>query len=81
MKTTVEIPTTLLEQARKLAARQGTTLRALIVEGLGRAVAERKRAGKFHLRKATFKGNGLQPEAAGARWERIRETAYEGRGG
>ena len=51
------------------------------MEGLGRAVAERKRAGKFHLRKATFKGNGLQPEAAGARWERIREMAYEGRGG
>ena len=81
MKTTVEIPTTLLEEARKLASRQRTTLRVLIIEGLRRVVVERKRAGTFRLRKATFKGSGLQPEVAGARWERVREMAYEGRGG
>ncbi len=81
MKTTVEIPDSLLEAARKLASREGTTVRALVEEGLRRIVAERKRARVFRLRKATFKGDGLQPHVAGAPWERIRDMAYEGRGG
>jgi CRISPR/Cas system-associated protein Csm6 len=81
MKTTVEIPDTLLDEARKIAARQQTTLRVLIIEGLRRMIAERKRVGAFRLRKATFAGKGLQPEAAAAPWERIREMAYERRGG
>jgi CRISPR/Cas system-associated protein Csm6 len=81
MKTTVEIPDTLLDEARKLAARQQTTLRVLIIEGLRRMIAERKRAGAFRLRKATFGGDGPQPDVAAASWERIREMAYEGRGG
>ena len=81
MKTTVEIPDTLLEEARKLAARQGTTLRVLIVDGLRRSVAERRRASVFRMRKATFSGTGLQSELSGASWERLREMAYEGRGG
>ena len=81
MKTTVEIPDTLLEEARKLAARQGTTLRVLIVDGLRRSVAERRRASLFRLRKATFKGTGLQSGISGASWEQLREMAYEGRGG
>jgi hypothetical protein len=81
MKTTVEIPESLLEEAKRLAAREGTTLRALIEEGLRRILAERKRTGAFRLRKATFKGDGLQPAVAGSSWDRLREMAYEGRGG
>jgi hypothetical protein len=81
MKTTVEIPDTLLDEARKLAARQDTTVRVLIIDGLRRILAERKRAGTFRLRKASFRGQGLQAEAAGADWDRIRAMAYEGRGG
>jgi len=81
MKTTVEVSDSLLEEARKLAAREGTTVRALMEEGLRRVVAQRKRAAPFRLRKASFKGNGLQPTLAGASWDRIRDMAYEGRGG
>jgi hypothetical protein len=81
MKTTVEIPDVLLDEARRLAAREGTTLRALVQEGLRRIIAERKRTGPFRLRKATFKGDGLQPGVAGTSWDRLREMAYEGRGG
>lgn len=80
MKTTVEIPNALLEEARKLAAREGTTVRALVEEGLRRIIAERRQASGFRLRKATFKGAGLQPHVAGTPWERIRDMAYEGRG-
>jgi hypothetical protein len=80
MKTTVEIPDALLDEARKVAARQDTTLRVLIVEGLRRVVVERERTGGFRLRKATFRGKGLRPDLAGATWERVREMAYEERG-
>jgi Bacterial antitoxin of type II TA system, VapB len=81
MKTTVEIPQTLLDEARKLASQEGTTLRALVEEGLRRIIAERRHAGAFRLREATFKGTGLQAGLAGVPWERIRDLAYEGRGG
>jgi hypothetical protein len=81
MKTTVDIPDALLEEARRLAVRQRTTVRALVAEGLRRVISEQKRAGVFRLRRATFKGDGLQPGVAGAPWERIRDIAYEGRGG
>ncbi len=30
-------------------------------------------------RKATFRGNGLHPDAVGASWEKIREMFYGGR--
>ena len=81
MKTTVEIPESLLEEAKRVAARQDTTLRVLIIEGLRRVITERKRVGAFRLRKATFRGKGLRPDVAGASWERIREMAYDKHGG
>lgn len=56
-------------------------MRELIVEGLRKTVLERRRASPFRLRKASFRGNGLQSGAAGASWEQLRELAYEGRGG
>lgn len=81
MKTTIEISDSLLDEARRLAAKEGTTVRAYVEQGLRRIVAERKSRGQFRLRKATFKGKGLQPGVQGATWERIRETIYQGRGG
>ena len=81
MKTTVEISDALLEEAKKVASREGTTVRGLIEQGLRHAIAQRKQGRRFRLRKATFKGRGLSPEAKGLGWERLRELAYEGRGG
>jgi hypothetical protein len=81
MKTTVEVPQTLLDEARKLVSQEGTTLRALVEEGLRRVIAERRHAEAFRLRHATFKGTGLQAGVAGMPWERLRDMAYEGRGG
>ena len=80
MKTTVQIPDSIFEEVRKIAHHERTTLKALIQEGLRRIIFERKRRGRFKLRKATFKGNGLQPHLAGASWDKIRELSYEGRG-
>lgn len=81
MKTTIEISDPLLHEARKLAAREGVTLRTLVERGLHRVVAETKRGASFRLRRASFKGKGRQAELRDATWERVRDIAYEGRGG
>ena len=81
MKTTAQIPDSLVEQTRRIANRERTTLKALVEQGLGRAVAEHQRASAFRLRNVTFKGAGLQPGLAGVSWEQIRELTYESRGG
>lgn len=80
MKTTVEISDVLLADARKVAAREHTTVRALIEEGLRRVTADRAEGKSFKLRKITFGGKGLKPEFSGASWQQLREAAYEGRG-
>ena len=81
MKTTIQIPDSLFAETRKLAQREQTTLKALVEEGLRRVISERRQRGRFRLRKATFRGRGLQPHLAAASWEQIRELSYEGRGG
>jgi len=80
MKTTVEITDSLLEEAKQVASNEKTTLRKLMEEGLRRTLADRKRRRKFQLRRASFKGKGLQPGIAAGSWERIRDLMYEGRG-
>jgi hypothetical protein len=80
VKTTVEIADPLLREAREVAAREGVTLRTLIERGLARVVRETKKPVAFKLRRAAFKGRGLQAEFRDAPWETISEAAYEGRG-
>jgi hypothetical protein len=81
MKTTVQIPDALLEEAREVAAREGTTLRELVEAGLRHVIGERrKRRRKFVLRDASYTGNGLRPEYRDAGWERVRDAIYEGHG-
>jgi CRISPR/Cas system-associated protein Csm6 len=79
MKTTVNISDSLLDEARALAAQERTTVTALIEEGLRKTLRDRKRKGRFRLRKASFKGKGLNPDLADASWEKIRKLAYEER--
>lgn len=80
MKTTIEIPDSLLNEARKLASREGSTIRALVEEGLREVLVKRKAGGAFRLRRVTFKGAGLQSGLPDAAWEHVRDMAYEGRG-
>jgi hypothetical protein len=80
MKTTVDIFDGLLERARKVAAREGTTIRALIEESLRKELSARERGREFKLRKVTFKGDGLNPELASQGWPAIRDLLYEDRG-
>jgi hypothetical protein len=80
MKTTLDISDPLLRDARKIATREGTTLRALVEQGLRHVVAAKKRRVSFRLRKVTFRGKGLRPELQNTGWEQIRNRVYEGRG-
>ena len=80
MKTTINISDPLLREARKVAAREGTTLRALVEQGLRQVVNEKRKRKQFCLRDASFGTGGLRPELRGAGWRQILELAY-GRGG
>lgn len=80
MKTTIQIPDNLYNEMRKLAQREQRTIKAIVEESLRRTLSERQRRSRFRLRKATFKGNGLQPHLAGASWDQILHLSYEGRG-
>ena len=80
MKITIDISNSLLREAKKVAAREGLTLEALVERGLHRVIAERGRSRRFKLRRASFKGKGLQAELRDASWNTIRDLAYEGRG-
>ncbi len=83
MKTTIHIPNSLFEEAKTVARREKTTLRALVEEGLRKILEERRRRGPetFRLKPASFKGQGLQPHLAGVTWDQILDISYEGRGG
>jgi len=61
----LDIAPPVLRAAKRLAAEEGITLRELMGEG---------------LRRATFLGNGLQPETRDAGSSRLRALSYEGRG-
>ncbi|MBN1938144.1 MAG: type II toxin-antitoxin system VapB family antitoxin [Candidatus Aminicenantes bacterium] len=83
MKTTINIPDSLFEEAREVARKEKITLKNLVEEGLRKAIDERRKRkrGDFKLRRASFKGRGLQPHLVGAAWDRILDLSYEERGG
>lgn len=80
MKTTVDIGEALLRAAKRRADREGTTLRALIEEGLRRVLSENVQADGFKLRRVTFGGSGADPAIHEGSWEQVRTAIYEGRG-
>ena len=80
MKTTVEISDSLLREVRELAARKGITMRTLVERGLQSVIAEAKHGAPFKLRRASYKGKGLQAEFREASWDTLRDLAYKDRG-
>jgi hypothetical protein len=80
MKTTVEISPALIRSTRKIVAQEGTTLRALIEEGLRKVLEDRARRAPFRLRDASVDGRGTQGDESGRSWDAIRDAIYEGRG-
>jgi hypothetical protein len=80
MKTTVEISEHLFTRAREVAQREGTTLRSLIEEGLGAALARREQRTPYRWPDLSVEGDGLVPELEEGAWEPVRDRIYTGRG-
>lgn len=77
MKTTIELGDSLLAEAKRAAAEENTTLRALVEAGLREVLAQRRRrAAPFQLRRVTVKGRGMRAELRGASWQQLRDLAY-----
>lgn len=81
MKTTVDIADVLLRQAKRLAARRGTTLRDVLEAGLRKELAAERETARPPIRTHRFEGQGLQAGLDWADWAAIRASSYEGRGG
>jgi hypothetical protein len=80
IKTTIDISDPLLAEAKRTAAKEGTTLRALVESGLRRELDDRTSPSAFRLRPVTVDGNGMRPEFRDGGWEAIRDAIYEGHG-
>ena len=81
MKTTIDISDALALEAKALAAKRGTTFRAIVEQGIRCALQESQQAESFQLADKSVTGNGLQTEFRNKPWAVIRHSAYEGRGG
>ena len=80
MKTTIELPDELIGQVRRVAQREGVTLRALVEEGLQRSLEARRQAVRRRLDFPVYGGSGAAHEFQGAPWSRIRDEIYRERG-
>ena len=82
MKTTVEIADPLFARARRVAARDGQTLRTLIESGLARELSARAAAAKpFKLKNVSVAGSGLRPEVAHLSMSEIIQMSHGDRSG
>lgn len=81
MKTTVDLADALLRRAKRLAARRGTTLRAVIEDALRKELAAEEPGPEAPVRTHTSGGRGLQPGLSWSDWATIRALSQEGRGG
>lgn len=76
MKMTVDLPDGLVQEAQDVARAEGTTLRALVADGLRLVVDRHRSESRFRMPDAAVDGNGLRPEVQEAGWDRLRAMIY-----
>lgn len=81
MRTTLELPDPLFNQAKKLARQRKVPFRAIVAEALRSFLGQAQVKPAFKLGDGSFKGDGLVEGLSETDWERIRDLAYQGRGG
>jgi hypothetical protein len=78
MKTTVELPDSLLSAAKKLAIDQGCTLKSVLEVALQREIARHAQAQAWEPDYSLcFSGTGMSEEAKNMSWSEIREEAMD----
>lgn len=82
MKTTIQIADPLLAEAKRRAARDRTTLRAIFDAALRQYLAGGKRTERsFRLEDRSVDGDGAAGDAVEGDWSAVRAAIYETRGG
>ena len=79
MKTTVELPDTLLERAKRHARKTGRPLRALIEEGVRRVLDEPAGTSRFRLPDRSVGELGGRNPLTSYSWSDLRDEIYGGR--
>lgn len=73
MKTTLDLPESLLREAKALAAKEGITLTELVESALRQVVKQRSSPPAFRLPDASWGKRGLVSDYE---WSRIRDLIY-----
>lgn len=77
VKTTINLPDVLVQEAKRLAAKRGIPLREFFETALRKHLAaERQRPKPAPFRTHTFKGEGLQPGIKLGDWDQILDLCY-----
>lgn len=77
MRTTIEMPDPLLREVKAIAAKRGTSVRAIVIESLETCLNRRPSA--FKLRDASFgKGPAISNDAINDAIDASRETIFPG---
>ena len=76
MRTTIEIADDLLARTWEVAKREGTTLRALVEEGLWMVLTRREQETPYQWPDLSVVGEGLDPAVEEGRWEALRDRIY-----
>ncbi len=75
MKTTIDIPDSLMLRCKQAVRERHLTFRSLVEEGRHYVLDQREHRTSFKLRSVPFKGGGFQPGFDESDWERIRSAA------
>ena len=81
MRTTLDLPDALYKKVKRLARERKMPFRAVVAEALMKMLEQQPARRAYVLPDCSFRGDGLVEGLTDSDWERIRELAYEGRGG
>lgn len=77
VKTTIDIASGLLMEAKERAHKDGTTLRALIEQGLGKVLEERSVVTRIPFKPVTGRLEPLPGLDPYSDWDAIRDSIYD----
>lgn len=80
MKTSFDLPESLMSEVRRVAKAQNTTTKSLVTEALVAMLERYTAQPAYRLPDASVGGDGVAPEFVNATWSELRAEAYGTRG-